>query len=143
MCNSCASSTDGAALSARVPFALTTYGTGGTIARPSEARARTPAHVRLAGEDAPPMTHTELAWEFAELFAELDVEHINEVLRNNVPVETLEFFTSYAESFATGEGLDDKVAGRLPNLLLVGYLLRVLEERLLEGGADDGGSALS
>jgi len=84
------------------------------------------------------MTHTELAWEFAELFEELDVEHINEMLRNNVPVETLEFFTSYAASFATGEGLDEKVAGRLPNLLLVGYLLRVLEERLLDPEADDG-----
>lgn len=83
------------------------------------------------------MTHTELAWEFAELFAELDVDHTNEMLRNNVPVETLEFFTSYAESFATGEGLDKKVAGRLPNLLLVGYLLRVLEERLLDPEVDD------
>jgi hypothetical protein len=89
------------------------------------------------------MTHTELAWEFAELFAELDVEHINEVLRNNVPVETLEFFTSYAESFAAGEGLDEKAAGRLPNLLLVGYLLRVLEERLLDDDPDDGDEPVS
>ncbi len=86
------------------------------------------------------MTHTELAWEFAELFAELDVEHINEVLRNNVPVETLEFFTSYSDSFAKGENLEGKVKERLPNLLLVGYLLRVLEERLLD---EDPGGAVS
>ena len=84
------------------------------------------------------MTHTELAWEFAELFSELDVNDTNEMLRNNVPVETLEFFTSYAESVATGEGIDKRVAGRLPNLLLVGYLLRVLEERLLDDESEDG-----
>jgi hypothetical protein len=83
------------------------------------------------------MTHTELAWEFAELFAELDVDNTNEMLRNNVPLETLEFFTSYAASFATGEGVNEKVAGRLPNLLLVGYLLRVLEERLLDDKSND------
>ena len=83
------------------------------------------------------MTHTELAWEFAELFAELDVDNTNEMLRNNVPLETLEFFTSYAASFATGEGVNEKVAGRLPNLLLLGYLLRVLEERLLDDKSND------
>jgi hypothetical protein len=78
------------------------------------------------------MTHTELAWEFAELFDELPIDDINEVLAKNVPVETLEFFTSYAESFARSEQLEGKLADRLPNLLLVGYLLRVLEERLLD-----------
>jgi hypothetical protein len=83
------------------------------------------------------MTHTELAWEFAELFSELNVDDVNEVLAKNVPVETLEFFTSYAESFAQAEGVEGKLAGRLPNLLLVGYLLRVLEERLLDGGGPD------
>jgi len=84
------------------------------------------------------MTHTELAWEFAELFSELDVNDTNEMIRNNVPVETLEFFSSYAESFSKGEGIDAKMAGRLPNLLLVGYLLRVLEERLLDDESEDG-----
>ena len=81
------------------------------------------------------MTHAELAWEFAELFSELNVDDVNEVLSKNVPVETLEFFTSYADSVARAEGIEGKLAGRLPNLLLVGYLLRVLEDRLLD---DDG-----
>ncbi len=79
------------------------------------------------------MTHTEMAWEFAEVFSELSVEQINEVLAKNVPLETLEFFTEYAESFAKGEAVTGTTAGRLPNLMLLGYLLRVLEERLLDG----------
>jgi hypothetical protein len=78
------------------------------------------------------MTHAELAWEFAELFDELSVERVNEVLAKNVPLETLEFFTSYAESFAQAEKVEGALAQRLPNLLLVGYLLRVLEDRLLD-----------
>lgn len=78
------------------------------------------------------MTHAELAWEFADLFAELKVEEINEVLAKNVPLETLEFFTSYAETFGKAEGLEGKTLQRLPNLMMLGYLLRLLEERLIE-----------
>jgi hypothetical protein len=88
----------------------------------------------------PPMNHAELAWEFADLFAELDVDQINEILAKNVPLETLDFFTKYAETFASAMRVEGPLAGRLPNLLLMGYLLRVLEERLLEGdGSDDDG----
>jgi hypothetical protein len=86
------------------------------------------------------MTHAELAWEFAELFDELSIDHVNEVLAKNVPLETLEFFASYAESFARAEKVEGPLARRLPNLLLVGYLLRVLEDRLLDeprGGEPD------
>ncbi len=78
------------------------------------------------------MNHAELAWEFAEVFGELPTEQINEMLAKNVPLETLEFFTSYCESFAQSEELADVTRGRLPNLMLVGYLLRVLEDRLLD-----------
>ena len=49
-----------------------------------------------------------------------------------VATETLEFFRSYAESFGKPLGLEGRSLDRLPNLLLVGYLLRVLEERLLD-----------
>lgn len=77
------------------------------------------------------MTRTELAWELAELFADLDVGQINEALAKNVPFETLEFFGSYCESFGITEGIDGASAKRLPNLMLLGYLLRVLEDRLL------------
>ncbi len=79
------------------------------------------------------MTHTELAWQFADIFDELGVEQINEMLAKNVPLETLEFFRTYGEEFGSGEGLNEAVSKRLPNLLLVGYLIRVLEDRLLHG----------
>ena len=82
------------------------------------------------------MTHSELAWEFADLFAELEVDQINEVLAKNVPLETLDFFRKYGDDFGRAAGIDDKSRARLPNLLLVGYLLRVLEERLLDGDDD-------
>ena len=85
------------------------------------------------------MTHTEMAWEFAEVFSELPADQINEVLAKNVPVETLDFFLEYAESFAKGENcvIGEETQKRLPNLMLLGYLLRVLEERLL--GDDEPG----
>ncbi len=79
------------------------------------------------------MTHTELAWEFAELFAQLEVEQINELLVKNVPVEVLRFFQNYTADFAEARGVEEGIRQRLPNLMLLGYLLRVLEERLLDG----------
>ena len=79
------------------------------------------------------MTHTELAWEFAAIFSELPIERINELVAKNVPLETLEFFESYAETFGRTEHLAGDTLNRLPNLMLVGYIIRVLEERLLDG----------
>lgn len=79
------------------------------------------------------MDHSELAWEFADLFAELDVEEINEVLAKNVPMGTLDFFQKYGDDFGRAAGIDGPTLQRLPNLLLMGYLIRVLEERLIEG----------
>ena len=79
------------------------------------------------------MTHTELAWEFAELFAQLEIDQINELLVKNVPAEVLRFFQNYAADFADARGVDRETRERLPNLMLLGYLLRVLEERLLDG----------
>ncbi len=79
------------------------------------------------------MNTSELAWELADLFGELETEQINEMLAKNVPVEALEFFSSYADSFGKRFGADRATVGQLPNLMLLGYLLRVLEERLLEG----------
>jgi hypothetical protein len=78
------------------------------------------------------MNTSELAWELADLFGELETSQINEMLAKNVPLEALEFFASYAESFAKSEQLEASTERRLPNLMLLGYLLRVLEERLLE-----------
>jgi hypothetical protein len=79
------------------------------------------------------MNHGELAWEFADLFAELDVENLNEILAKNVSLETLDFFQQYGESFASANAITGESADRLPNLLLMGYLLRVVEERLIDG----------
>ena len=45
------------------------------------------------------MTFEEMAWEFAEVFDDLDVPQINEMLAKNVPMQTLEFFADYAETF--------------------------------------------
>lgn len=80
------------------------------------------------------MTHAELAWEFAELFGDLDPTDINQVLTKNVPLETIEFFADYGASFADAEGVSGRTRDRLPNLMLMGYLLRVLEDRLLDDG---------
>jgi len=80
------------------------------------------------------MTRSELAWELADLFTDLKVDQINEVLAKNVPFETLEFFNAYGEDFGDAEGVKDATKKRLPNLLLLGYILRVLEERLLQDG---------
>lgn len=77
------------------------------------------------------MTPEEIAVEFAEIFDDLPVEQINEMLAKNIPFETIEFFSRYADAFADGAGIKGETRGRLPNLLLFGYLVRVLEERLL------------
>ena len=78
------------------------------------------------------MNHSQLAWEFAELFSDLENVEINEMLAKNVPIETLEFFRAYAEDFGGAACVTQTARSRLPNLMIVGYLLRVLEERLLE-----------
>jgi hypothetical protein len=83
------------------------------------------------------MEFSELAWEFADLFDELPTEQINEVLAKNVPLETLEFFATYADSFGKANAIEGTPAKRLPNLLLFGYLLRVLEDRLLGEEEDE------
>lgn len=80
------------------------------------------------------MTFEEMAWEFAEVFDELEVAEINQMLARNVPLESLDFFSQYAEEFVADGEVDAKTRGRLPNLMLIGYLLRVLEERLQPEG---------
>ena len=83
------------------------------------------------------LTREELAWELVELFDELKIEDINEVLAKNVPFETIKFFSQYADAFAEGAGIDGEPRSRLPNLMLFGYLIRVLEDRLLPDSALD------
>jgi hypothetical protein len=87
------------------------------------------------------MTHSELAWEFADLFGELAPDQINQVLAKNVPLETLQFFSDYARTVDDRDGVGDAMRRRIPNLMLLGYLLRVLEERLLDEEDDGVGHA--
>lgn len=80
------------------------------------------------------MTGREIALEFTEMFDDLDSADINTMLAKNVSMDMLEFFSSYADQFAD-ECIDkgaelESVRGRLPNLLIIGYIIRVLEERL-------------
>ena len=83
-------------------------------------------------ETSDKLTHRELAWELVDLFGELRADQINEVLAKNVPLETLEFFNSYANDFGESQGVGERTRKQLPNLLLLGYILRVLEERLID-----------
>lgn len=78
------------------------------------------------------MTFEELAWSFVEVYEELDVAQINDVLQKNTPIEALEFFFSYAQKVRAEEGLVDDEQGtdRLAELMLVGYLIHALQERL-------------
>lgn len=76
------------------------------------------------------LTRQELAWELVEIFDELRVDQLNELVAINVPIDTLEFFSSYADEFCADEEIESGAKKRLPNLMLLGYLLRLLEERL-------------
>ena len=77
------------------------------------------------------VTSEELGWELVEVFDELKTEEINEMLAKNVPLDTLRFFSGYADQVSEAESIGGDARKRLPNLLLLGYLLRLLEERLI------------
>ena len=79
----------------------------------------------------PELTREELAWELVEVLDELTSDELAELVTKNVPDDAHEFFKHYAREFCEGLPIEKSVAARLPNLMLLGYLLRVLEERLL------------
>ena len=81
--------------------------------------------------DDSPVTSEELGWELVEVFDALHADEINEMLAKNVSLDTLRFFSGYAEQVAEADSIDGDARRRLPNLLLLGYLLRLLEERLI------------
>ena len=79
------------------------------------------------------MTSLELAVEFTDLWKDLDNSQINTMLAQNVSYELLEFFSDYAQKFSkdlTEPDRKQELDQRLPNLLIIGYLIRILEERL-------------
>ena len=51
----------------------------------------------------PGPTRSELAWELVELFDELGIDQLNEMVAKNVPFETLEFFMGMAICQAIGD----------------------------------------
>ena len=79
----------------------------------------------------PELTREELTWELVEVLDELTTEELGELVAKNVPNDAHEFFKHYAREFCEGLPIDKSLTARLPNLMLLGYLLRVLEERLL------------
>ena len=83
------------------------------------------------------LTREELAWELVEVFEELPTERINELLAKNVPLETLHFLSAYADDFGDANRIEGTARKRLANLLVLGYLLRVVEDRLLPDDDDD------
>ena len=80
------------------------------------------------------MKSLELAIEFTDLWRNLDHEQINEMLAKNVSLDLLEFFAGYAKDFAEDcvpeHAQGDELRRRLPNLLIIGYIIRLLEERV-------------
>ena len=85
----------------------------------------------VAENDDHPVTREELAWELVEVLEALSLEELNELVSKNVPLDTIDFFARYAEEFAEGLPIQPSTTKRLPNLMLLGYLLRVLEDRLV------------
>ena len=73
----------------------------------------------------------ELGWELASLFEELEADEINEMLIKNVPMETLRFFSEYSDQLSATVEKREDLPHKVPNLLLLGYLLRILEDRIL------------
>ena len=82
------------------------------------------------------MTGLELAIEFTDIWNDLNTSEINTMLARNVSMDLLEFFASYADEFADelAQEIDaeqiERLRDKLPNLLIIGYIIRVLEERL-------------
>ncbi len=92
-----------------------------------------------SSDTGPRLTRQELAWELVEVFDELSVDRGTELLAKNVPLETLEFIAAYADDFSEVHKIEVPARRQIPNLLLLGYLLRVVEERLI--GDDDSSDA--
>ena len=79
------------------------------------------------------MTGRELAVEFTDLWEDMKPSEINTMLANNVSYDLLEFFSAYADDFIEllPKDMDRaELKPQIPNLLIIGYIIRVLEERL-------------
>ncbi len=94
--------------------------------------------LRVRGCHDRDMNGREIAIEFTEMWKDLDINEINSMLAHNVNMDMLEFFSSYARDFADDllssnaeRRLDEALLRRrIPNLLIIGYIIRLLEERI-------------
>ena len=81
-----------------------------------------------------PLTARELAIEFTDLWKTLEVSQINTMLARNVNYDLLEFFASYSseliDEFSRGKLDPELLRSQLPNLMIIGYIIRILEERV-------------
>lgn len=92
----------------------------------------TPVEEDVESVEDVPLTRDELARELVELLDDLASHEMRELVDKNVPPGALEFFARYAEDFSRGLAIESTTARRLPNLMVLGYLLRLLEDRLIE-----------
>jgi hypothetical protein len=80
------------------------------------------------------MTSLELAQEFTQLWESLENDEINTMLAKNVNFDLLEFFVAYSDRYLSDvdghEKLSEEMQQQIPNLLVIGYLIRLLEERV-------------
>jgi hypothetical protein len=74
------------------------------------------------------MTFEKMASHFVDAFDELEVDQIYEVLGKNIPSRRLDFFNEYAKEFGEAADIDEAACKRLASLMMVGYLLRALED---------------
>ena len=84
------------------------------------------------------MTFAGIASDLVDVFDDLEIDQIEKVLIKNIPYQRLEFFNQYAKQVGEAADINDEASKRLANLMSIGYLLRVLEERLLPDTDDQG-----
>ena len=73
----------------------------------------------------------QICWELAGLFNGLSESDVEEVIAKNVPPEMIRFVSRYGRDFSEVHELNEVTESQLPNLVLMGYLIRLLEERLV------------
>ncbi len=82
------------------------------------------------------MTGRDIAIELTDIWDELGTSDINTMLAKNISFELLEYFAEYTKQFTgalpiqADQKTQDELQEQLPNLMILGYLIRLLEERV-------------
>ncbi|MEE2678258.1 MAG: hypothetical protein VX546_06730 [Myxococcota bacterium] len=72
----------------------------------------------------------QICWELAEIFNGLSEDSFDELIAKNVPADIAEFASRYGDDFSKVHGLTEVARTQIPSLILLGYLARIVEERL-------------